>query len=466
VQAIINAIGALCLNQIGQDQLASKPTIIPSIFSIFTSERHLKVLSEKENAAIIGSAVDELIRHHPLLKDSVFAAIAAVFERIEELGNAFVEEKDTESLYRLVLVGKAEPDSKMEVVESADLISQTGTPVQGIEANDIVSEGDQGKQEAIENVVVAYVDVMARVSCVVGYFARHVHLTRIEQFLEGLFQHTPHCRDFVTKTDGLDRLGRIVTLPCIPYNYASSPGSDALVQVLRAMTDVAPTQTISKVLGQVRASLDETREFWGTMDSKSKLLCYVDISSEFKFVYTFFVLNRKFSADEQLLEGNLKFRKLIALHTRVTLMADIFSSSTYTHGRSSLSLLSGLTGSDASDILPDIGALHRACIWENIVLKSALSARGVNISRSAGVASDGISLAGQATDVSNEAEVGSALPESEQSLGEGKSKEGVKKDGPQERNAKALKHIATQIPTSLTPFFQGMPGGSNPLPCT
>ncbi|KAF8528639.1 hypothetical protein JB92DRAFT_3107164 [Gautieria morchelliformis] len=262
----------------------------------------------------------------------------------------------------------------------------------------------------------------------------------LDEFLEGLFQHTPRCRDFITKTDGLDRLGRIVTLPCIPYNYASSPGSDALVQVLRAMTDVAPTQTISKVLGQVRASLDETREFWGTMDSKSKLLCYVDIST-----------------DEQLLEGNLKFRKLIALHTRVTLMADIFSSSTYTHGRASLSLLSGLTGTDASDILPDIGALHRACIWENIVLKSALSARGVNVSRSnPGVPSDGISLAGQATDLSNEVEVGSALPESEQSLDEGKSKEGVKKDGPWERTAKALKHIATQIPTSLTPFFQAV----------
>ncbi|KAF8491672.1 hypothetical protein JB92DRAFT_2835584 [Gautieria morchelliformis] len=157
----------------------------------------------------------------------------------------------------------------------------------------------------------------------------------------------------------------------------------------------------------------------------------------------------EFSADEQLLEGNLKFRKLIALHTRVTLMADIFSSSTYTHGRASLSLLSGLTGTDASDILPDIGALHRACIWENIVLKSALSARGVNVSRS----NPGVPQ--MATDLSNEVEVGSALPESEQSLDEGKSKEGVKKDGPWERTAKALKHIATQIPTSLTPFFQG-----------
>jgi E3 ubiquitin-protein ligase HUWE1 len=175
-------------------------------------------------------------------------------------------------------------------------------------------------------------------------------------------------------------------------------------------------------------------------------------------------VDRMCSAEEQLLEANIRFRKLIALHTRVTLLADIFSSATYTHGRSSLSFLSGLTGSDASDILPDIGALHRACIWENIVLKSALSARGVTISRnsnSQGPPSEGISLPGQASDLSNEADVGSALPESDLSPDEAKSTEGAKKDGPQERNAKALKHIATQIPTSLTPFFQGMLSSSD-----
>lgn len=178
-------------------------------------------------------------------------------------------------------------------------------------------------------------------------------------------------------------------------------------------------------------------------------------------------VDRLCSAEEQLLDANLKFRKLIALHTRVTLLADVFSSATYTHGRSSLSLLSGLTGSDASDILPDIGALHRACIWENIVLKSALSARGVTISRNnPGSSSEGLSLPGQGPDFSNETDVRSALPESEHSLEEAKRKGDQRKDGPRERNAKALKHIATQIPTSLTPFFQGMPKNCVSFLCT
>ncbi|EJD07045.1 uncharacterized protein FOMMEDRAFT_26162 [Fomitiporia mediterranea MF3/22] len=61
VQSISNALGALCLNQAGQDHLASHPSIIPALFSIFTLEAHLKVLLEKENAVSIESSIDELL---------------------------------------------------------------------------------------------------------------------------------------------------------------------------------------------------------------------------------------------------------------------------------------------------------------------------------------------------------------------------------------------------------------------
>ena len=39
----------------GQAQLANHPSIIPAIISIFTSDRHLKVLIDKKNAMIIGT---------------------------------------------------------------------------------------------------------------------------------------------------------------------------------------------------------------------------------------------------------------------------------------------------------------------------------------------------------------------------------------------------------------------------
>lgn len=162
-----------------------------------------------------------------------------------------------------------------------------------------------------------------------------------------------------------------------------------------------------------------------------------------------------YQAEEELVGANVKFRKLIALHTRVTLLADIFSSATYTHGRSFLSLLSGLTSPDASNVLPDLGSLHRTCIWENIVLKSALSAQGVNVSRGHSSTSEAVSPTAQTAELQSEVNVASVLPVSER-LEDSKAKEATKKEGSKERNAKALKHIATQIPTSLTPFFQGM----------
>jgi len=189
-----------------------------------------------------------------------------------------VEDKDTENMYRLVVVGKTEVETKMDVENSYDG-PQADPTMLLMEPADTASEPEQGKHETTENIIVAYVDVVARVSPLLLTGLLHGFIL-FRQFLEGLFQHNPHCRDFVTKTDGLDRLGRIVTLPCMPYNYASSPGSDAFVQVLRAMTDVAPNQTISRVLTQVRTSLDETREFWSSMDGNSKLLPYVEVSSE------------------------------------------------------------------------------------------------------------------------------------------------------------------------------------------
>ena len=60
IQSVPNALGALCLNQAGQDQLTARPDTIPSLFSIFTSEDHQRVLQEKENAVLIGTSVEEL----------------------------------------------------------------------------------------------------------------------------------------------------------------------------------------------------------------------------------------------------------------------------------------------------------------------------------------------------------------------------------------------------------------------
>lgn len=160
IQAIPNAIGALCLNEAGQVQLARRPSIIPSIFSIFTSDRHSKVLLDKENAVLIGTAIDELIRHHPSLKTPVFEAIKGTLSKIEDLGKAFVIPSSQQHFYNLVPVQtSSDNDVAMEDVE--DILRTTVETA--IEPD---NEDEDIADRSHDNEIVGYIDIIGRVSII------------------------------------------------------------------------------------------------------------------------------------------------------------------------------------------------------------------------------------------------------------------------------------------------------------
>lgn len=81
-------------------------------------------------------------------------------------------------------------------------------------------------------------------------------------------------------TDGLTLLGRLTSLPCLPYDFANSVASDSMVQVMRTMTEVATDETLLHLSKLVKQSLDETRNFWETVSEPSKLLPLVDITGQ------------------------------------------------------------------------------------------------------------------------------------------------------------------------------------------
>jgi E3 ubiquitin-protein ligase HUWE1 len=146
----------LCLNQVGQDQLAARPTIIPEIIGVLTSERHLKVLHEKENAVLIGTAIDELIRHHPSLKTPVFDSLVSTLNTIEDLGNTYKAPEHLRHLYHLVPVPASASDD--------DVTMQDGEPDRA-ENTTVDNEHNDAASEDTEkpNIVVSFMDVTCRV---------------------------------------------------------------------------------------------------------------------------------------------------------------------------------------------------------------------------------------------------------------------------------------------------------------
>ena len=92
--------------------------------AIFMSDKHLKILQEKENAASIGGSLDELIRHHPTLKTSVFESIISILGIIEEMGKRFVPGDDVRHWYAFSLIPAKSSGSDSDVAMSESSVTQ------------------------------------------------------------------------------------------------------------------------------------------------------------------------------------------------------------------------------------------------------------------------------------------------------------------------------------------------------
>lgn len=164
-------------------------------------------------------------------------------------------------------------------------------------------------------------------------------------------------------------------------------------------------------------------------------------------------------AEEQFEESNRKFRNLITLHIRVALLSDVFSTAGYAHGRAAISILQVLMGTNAQDAVPGLGTLHRACIWESILLKAGLASRGIEATSLDESSPDEAAAAPPAPLAGNplSGTTNGIQPESTISESPLKSQAHVNQpDGAREHNAKALQHLTHGLPSALAPFFQGL----------
>ncbi|KAF8906522.1 hypothetical protein CPB84DRAFT_1675694 [Gymnopilus junonius] len=430
IQAIPNAVGALCLNEAGQALLLKRPTIIPAIFAIFSSEQHLKVLIDKENAVIIGTAVDELIRHHPSLKTAVFDALKSTLSKVEHLGSCFVPPADIKHWYQLIPVATYNPSDEDVTMHDVDpgALEQSSGRIK-VEVLEDEHEEEDTTSQSHDNTVVSYIDIIGR-------------------FLEGFFQHPPHCRDFATTTDGLQQLGRLTSLPCLPYDFANSVASDSMVQVLRTMAEVATSETLLHLAQIVKESLNDTKFFWDPLEESSKLLHFVDLPAE----------DGTGSAQQ-------RFRNLVILHIRITLLSDVFATAGQAQGRAAITLLQTMMNNMPSQVLVDLGALHRASIWENIVLNIGLASKGIDLQSNTSSSSlEGspsqtivdLPPADTSTSVNVSNIANGTQNEDGTTLNPTDTDQVGRHEGPRGWNASSLKHITQGLPNTLAPFFQAM----------
>jgi E3 ubiquitin-protein ligase HUWE1 len=111
--------------------------------------------------------------------------------------------------------------------------------------------------------------------------------------------------------------------------------------------------------------------------------------------------------------------------------------------------------------IPELGALHRATIWENMVLNACLSKRGIPQSspvQSPFNVTPNVSTANliEATNSLNTGSSANGIQPVNDGRPAGEETAKPKQDEtPLSRNAAALKYLTHGMPNVLAPFFQG-----------
>jgi E3 ubiquitin-protein ligase HUWE1 len=315
LMAAVNAFGAMCLNAQGLDMFnTEKP--LPHFFELMTSHDFLRNPMDVDSATGLGSTMDELIRHHPSLKASVFQCVTSLIKKVIEMGSD------------LNGVGKSSDNSHLLQTSSEDTNMSCITNT---------TSDEEEKPEKVECLLVSFIDLVSR-------------------FLEGLFQNQSNIKEFVEEGCP-EMLLNYYSLPLLPANFSVTIASDSLSYLFRMISEVSPLPTVlaiaSKVKESIRFITEKTDDY-----QKSTLVEFVDVNA---------------TETDKVERGNHILRQMIQLHGYVGLLSNICCSSVLSHGRNGASLVTEfLSELKHENIIQLLGHLHRAMVWENLLLKEAL----------------------------------------------------------------------------------------------
>lgn len=168
-----NALGALCLNDTGREQLRARADVLPRLFFPFTSEKHANMLCERENASLYGAAIDELVRHQPELKEQILNCMVDMLRQLVAIGQKYQAPNSDSAELTMVDATEAAPSQPEASASASEDVQMGGEGSQNTRISTETSTDDKSKKEnkpslrslkAKDNAFLVHVDAAGRVS--------------------------------------------------------------------------------------------------------------------------------------------------------------------------------------------------------------------------------------------------------------------------------------------------------------
>lgn len=212
-----NVFGAICLNTHGL-ALFNSHNPIPAFMKIFTSQKHCEILRESDLAGILGSSMDELVRHQPTLCDTVIREIIRTLRDIHKMDHT--------------------PSSTLP---NACIALFADFDKDGHEAY-VKAHATYIDEDQIERpVTLLYVDVVCR-------------------FLEGFLQNLTLSRQFCAQ-EGILQLLYFCSMECIPWDFPKTHANLSLSHLLHLLCETEAQILLDGILQRIQDNLKELQDF-------------------------------------------------------------------------------------------------------------------------------------------------------------------------------------------------------------
>jgi len=370
IQAVPTAFGAICLNENGLKQFQDSKAL-ESFFSIFESPEHIKGMDNDPSdiPTVLGSAFDELVRHHPALKSRVLTDVGNMVQAVVKLcyKRASEDGVGTKLWYtgedgklhvaggQKALIGDDGDIRERESLTKASKPSDANGDVDMLRFEvDDTENGDVNDRtidQVVENedfkkgpTIPQYVSVISR-------------------FLSGFFNNKSCCQTFI-ETGGLEHFLDFATLPSLPFNFEGGIGfGDELFSTIRCLLEEKPHLAIPAIIKRIYTALDD-------------LMPMLESTSEDPFFapFTFAEANSP-GLHKDASMGTTYAKALVKVRSLCTALSMTFQTQVFNQ-RSQSNIFYHVNLADMYvRLVEGLGRLHRSCVWEEILLQKDMPAK-------------------------------------------------------------------------------------------
>ncbi|KAJ9608131.1 E3 ubiquitin-protein ligase tom1 [Cladophialophora chaetospira] len=379
VDAIVNVsqvFGAICLTSTGFEVFKASGAL-ENFFEIFESPAHVKVLGDGNILALLGSTFDELVRHHPNLRNLVLSAVMVMLGRVRHISRSLAVNFGAGA--KLFTA----PEDGLEALPCG------GSEALSLEILPPVSTGEDGSplQRKIElpngNKLILEDEVLpeAELEPATAPADQDNHGLKASDyarpaiaFLMTFFEHQSHCTSFL-EHGGCELVLDFITLPSMPV--ASQPFDrhggffHELGSTVHMMAECKPHIVLPALVDRTRWACAELTDF--SQDQPSDWSCY--FAPLIKALPEAEGTGKSPAAElsEVELDGTRIVKSMMAVFCLAQVFSEVFHIPIYNQRHMQNLLFTTVNLEDVfADIARMMGAISAACCREDVALQRSI----------------------------------------------------------------------------------------------